>query len=92
MDMNYSYLTTSYDSIVDHVYIFLVEKYHLQHLLKPFMVVDPARSPEEICTADSYTIFIHYNCNSCLKPQFCLKLTQRFIMMQVVSNQEVTRK
>ena len=45
--MNYSYLTTSYDGIVDYVYVFLVEKYHFQFLLKPFMVVDPTSSPEK---------------------------------------------
>ena len=84
MNMNDSYLTTSYDSIFDHVYVFLVEKYHLQLLLKPFMVVDPTSSPGEISTVDSY---IHFH-------TFLFKTHQAFCndASSTVSNQEITRK
>ena len=57
MNMNYCYLTTSFESILEHVYVFLVEKYYLQLLLKPFMVVDPTKPPLEVSNVDSYIHF-----------------------------------
>ena len=59
--MHNSYLTKSYDSIVDHVYVFLVEKYHLQLLLKLFMVVDPTSPPPPPVEKSNVDSYIHFH-------------------------------
>ena len=95
MNMNYSYPTTMYESILVQIYVFLVLftifAFYNEKLFKPKLQKNIFLP--EICTSGrtySHTLESD-NCSPCSCKCFTLKFTQHATVTQTESNQEVTK-
>ena len=96
MNMNNSYLTTMYESILTQIYVFLAlfrifafyhEKYFKQNLQKLFFYHKYEYLSKNTLIHCSRIIVVHIYVNV-----FSLKFTQHVIVAQTESNQEVTKE